>query len=197
VYYGTPYKSFRQRLERVREFPEQAIVSRSEQIERIVDTWHVGDQHGEMTQLLLVLLLRDFYRPAKVGYIFSELFGNGLWNMTSSQNRVHQLVRRLRTWMIENKLPFKIIEVDGAYALRMNEDVGLVCRKRFLPLQKIPFIFGRYPTTSARGLSAKEWAEKLNVTPVKARNLLSEAASLGCISKQGEGPATRYKIKSL
>lgn len=193
VYFGTPYTSFRKRMEQWRSFPEQATVSRTDHCVQVVDPWFAGDQHGEMSHLLLNLLLRDFYRPMKVGEIFSELFWGNHLDLTSSQDRIHQLIRRLRSWITEHNLAFTVVEVDGAYAVRIAEETGLVCRQRILPAQKLPFIFGRFQT--AENLTAKEWGDRLNMTTVKARNLLAQAVPHDLVQVKGKGPATRYKIR--
>jgi hypothetical protein len=194
VYYGTPHGSFRRRMERWRDFPEQTTVSRSGKSLQVVDPWFAGDKHGEMSHLLLNLLLRDFYRPMRVGEIFSELFWNNHLDLNSAQDRIHQLIRRLRDWIQKYHIAFKVIEVDGAYAIRTAEDTGLVCRKVTLAAQKLPFIFGRFQTLAPQYLSAQDWAEHLNMTPPKTRVLLAQARQTGVVEAKGRGPATRYKI---
>jgi hypothetical protein len=194
VYFGTPFAAYRQRLEGSRQFPEQTIVSRKSNPELIVDPWHTGNHQGELPQLFLDLLLRDFYRPFKVGHIFSELYWDEFWDVSSSHNRVHQLAHRLRAFIEDNQLPFKLLRIDGAYALRMDEKAGIVCRKKMLPLKKLPYIFGRYEAETPRLLNAKGWGQRLNVTTVKARNLLSEASENGVVVKIGGGPATMYRV---
>jgi hypothetical protein len=197
VYYGTPYPAYRRRLDQLRDFNEQETVSRSRRPAVIVDPWYVGNQHGETTHLLFNLLLRDFYRPMKIGEIFSELFWDGFWDAKSSQNRVHQLIRRLRSWIEKNELPLSILEVEGSYSLRINQEAGLICRKRILPAQKLPFIFGRYYSQPAKPLAALEWADRLKVTPAKARYLLSQALPAGLLDKVGRGARTRYSLRSF
>lgn len=194
VYFGTPHAAFRHRMEKSCGFPDIATVSRSGTCVQVIDPWFAGDQHGELSHLLMNLLLRDFYRPMRVGEIFSELFWNNPLDLNSSQDRVHQIIRRLRVWINKNNIPFKILEVEGSYAIRIAEDTGLVCRKLILPAQKLPFVFGRFHALRNVALTAQDWSERLNVTPSKTRTLLTQATQTKIIEVSGRGMATRYKL---
>ncbi len=74
---------------------------------------------GKVLELLEVLS-RDFYKPQKITSLFSELFQNEYFDVNTSSDRVHQIIRRSRRWLSAEKLPFQIHSHQGNFKLELN-----------------------------------------------------------------------------
>lgn len=72
---------------------------------------------GKLVQELLFHLLSDFYRPITLASLATRLFPGEFYNPTYTPNRVHQLVKRLRTWIAEHAPGLIIEENQGSYRL--------------------------------------------------------------------------------
>jgi hypothetical protein len=62
-------------------------------------------------------LTSDFYRPFRVASLHFRLYSDELFHPDSSPARVHEAVRRLRSWLKRHRLPLTVEEKGGSYRL--------------------------------------------------------------------------------
>lgn len=194
VYFGTPHAGFRERLQSVRIFPESCWIARDSQIRVKWDPWFVPQSEGEIVHRFVVSLLSDFYRPARVGEIFSSLFPDQYFDVEVSPNRIHQIASRARAWLTEREIPVRLEEEAGSYSLRWDAGLAIFARKATLKFTKVEFLFGRYREARPLALSSRDWAEKLGFHPEKCKRLLREASAAGFLVVQKKGPYSKYVL---
>jgi|GEM_PF-2924454 len=66
---------------------------------------------------LLQCLASDFYRPQTVALIHQKLFPSEIFGPDQSANKVHQIIKRARTWLQNEQIPLEISEKNGLYLL--------------------------------------------------------------------------------
>lgn len=196
VYFGTPYVGFRDKLEKLRSFPETAWVCRQPQGSKFWDPWFANSAEAEISHRFVAFLARDFYRPARVGEIFSALFPDQHFDIDASPDRVYQIVRRARQWVQEEGLPLRIDEYAGSYRLHRASELALLGRKNFVRFTKTEFVFDRFHHSQTQSLRLEEWAERLKCGPKKAKNLLQDAKAAGLIQVERRGPHSRYMLRA-
>ena len=125
LYFGTPYDSFRDRLER--EFGSASLSAQfvlgdtregGPRLDLASGVWtgtSVAMKPGGKPHQLMQIVLRDLYKPASIGAIFGDLFAGEYFDAFSSQNRVHQTIYRARELFEENGIPFEIRECNARY----------------------------------------------------------------------------------
>lgn len=200
LYFGTPYPAYRRRLRQ--EFgdrfplPETAWVSRGSAPDFSINVMKVGDDLGEIPHRILVLLLRDFYKPQRVGEIFSDLFPEEYFNPTHSINRIHQIMKRGRAWIEALGWPVRLEERDGAYGLRASENARIFVRESAWPLTGEGLVVESLrPEFGEREFVATEVSEKMRVSLASAGRLLKRAVESGYVTKIGGGRTTRYRLR--
>lgn len=149
---------------------------------------------GQLLHVLLQVLATDFYRPFRLGSLFSQLFPDERFDAINSKDRVSQLIFRLRNWFKKNNIPLHIREERNAYYLYAKKpftlhitDTNKVVRgnqghieKLFAWKQRTPF-------------SAMEAAKYLGVSKRLAIYVLQNELG-GSLEKIGRGPSTRYQF---
>lgn len=192
VYYGTPYAGFRDRFKDVRIFAETCWVARETEANQKWDPWFPLGGGGDLMHRFAASLLRDFYRPARIGEIFSNLFPDQYFDIEVSPNRIHQIASRARLWLEEENVPARLEEASGSYSLRWNSGLALLARKTPIRFTKIEFLFERFRESHPVVLSSREWAKKLGCSGEKCKRLLREASEAGLISVQRKGQYSTY-----
>ncbi len=196
AYYGTPYRSFRLRLEDLRKFPDQQWVSLTSTATRKMDPWFIDTGDGSLVHRLLVLMLSDMYRPVTPGEIFAVIHPGEYFNIEVAFTRVRQLIRRTKMWIKKQKLPVRIEEKQGFYSMRMEPNALVLCRRRVLPVEKSAFFFARFTNHYDEALASPQWAKILDKSGEQTRRILIQAAAEGVVAKFGKGQFTTYSITS-
>ncbi len=195
VYFGTPFRSFREKLEKIRPFNDSAWISNHDRrAAKPFDPWFVGADDGEVTHRLMVLLLQDWYRPISIGGIFDCLYEGAHFDVETSGGRVEKNLSRLKEWLTTSSIPLAIFRSQRQYSLRPVGHTKILMRKQALDFGKASFIFSRYPKDESLDLSSLEWSHKLNKTMRQTVYLLGQGTAEGCIVKKGRGIYTRYAI---
>lgn len=198
--FGTPNPTFRAKL--FREFPMAELKSSCrfgppEGPEFEVRTGRLTgrDQRlkGKVHQLVSALT-KDFYKPLSVAALFAELYPGEHFDLQSSRDRIHQVLRRARREFETLKLEIVLEERDGFYSLnsRMRLLVNMD-RKSVRPID------ARLELLSELGLkeavSAGQIQAALQLTPAEFRVFVTTALSEGQMSCTGRRAATRYTLK--
>jgi tetratricopeptide (TPR) repeat protein len=151
---------------------------------------------GKKTHQLLEALLRDFYRPMRVGGLFAELFPGEHFDIFSSPDRIHQILRRSRILLKEKGIPVKIVENGTNYSLRVESGFSFL-----VPLQRMP-VDGHHVHLAKlaefyqpdREFSAKEAREKLKMPKSSFQVLSAWAVANGKLEMRGPKNMVRYRI---
>jgi tetratricopeptide (TPR) repeat protein len=182
LYCGSPYAGFREKL--CAEFgirpAETAYILGSKAVPRMdLRTGSIDGKEmqtsGRKCHQLLDVLLYDFYRPIRVGGIFSELFPNEHFNPATSPHRVHQLILRTRQWLNRLRIPAVIREKANFYSLEL---VGLFAFEvplsrtgvdiTQLHFEKLRFAFG------SGQFSAQDAAKRLRLSRASVYRLIQK-----------------------
>lgn len=196
VYFGTPYPGFRAKLEKLRVFPESTWVHRQESIERRWDPWFPDNSQGDLAHRFVAFLAKDHYRPARIGEVFLALFPDQYFDIDISPNRVHQIARRARQWLLDESIPLRLEEQAGTYRLQKSPSIALMGRKNFIRYTKTEFIFDRFRHLQPQTLNLNEWSHLLGFSEMKTKRLLKYAQASGLIEIMKHGQYSNYVLKS-
>ncbi len=140
LYWGTPYKCYRDRVLKL-----TAHLFKKDDFKEIT----IGGGRGEVIELnnlkgakvnnvphrIFKILIGDFYTGQSKLKIFNQLFPGEHYSPSHSANRVQQGLQRLKQIIKSENLPFKILETKGLFVLVPVRDFTLslaVCKKHEL-----------------------------------------------------------------
>lgn len=134
LYWGTPFESYRNRIKKAMPSGTTFPTYYSWKIQKNESRLTIDVESGKTLNgigknisfastehMLLLLLCRDFYKPTTALSAFTSLFPHEYANATTSINRVHKIVGRLRKWSSQFGKNILIQEVDGSYALEFSQ----------------------------------------------------------------------------
>lgn len=212
LYFGTPYRSFRERL--VAELPFELDLpaeyawqlgpgGRAGHVIQLL-TGEARDPRGrqvgalrvgQLPHRLLITLASDFYRPFRTHTLHAQLHPGEYFNPFNSPGRIHQLVRMLRAWIEECKLPLEVHSLAGSYLLRatgpltilmsQSESLGKWRGRELEELRKA------WPEST---FAVREVIETLGIARRTAQRLLQEAVDDGELERFGAKGYTRYRF---
>lgn len=204
LFVGTPYADYRRELREshpAQDVPTEYLFGGdSKNCLDVVTGEILGMAPGLMVtkgnRLVLDILARDLYRPLSVGALFSQVFPGDHFCIFSSPARVHQAIYRCRLWLGENEVPLSISEDHGEFHLERKGEFGLLLKAERtaggediarLKILKNEFgQTGQFKPTEARKV--------LDLPGTSFNRFTSWAIAEGEIIREGQGPATRYKI---
>lgn len=207
LFFGTPYAVYRERIQQSLGpnwvAPQFYVWSLSSRPTVILDVTTGQVEGGKASRLpigqvlhrFLILLARDFYRPLPMLTAFGGLFPNEFMNPYTSLNRVHQVVRRFRQWILDAKLDLTIEEIEGCYRLVVGPSLGLRVPAEALPMNshRLEWQILR-SLLSANQFSAKEVSEILQTSLSTTQRLLRWASDANLLEKKGRGSNTFYRV---
>lgn len=208
VWYGTPFASYREKMVEMYGSPVQisrSHVWRSDEQEerpnrvfdmRLAKEGNVAElKPGQLVHRLFAILNSDYYRPFRMGEIYSKLFPNDYFCPFSSPDRIYQLVKRLRQWLAKSGIPIQVVEKDGDYALASEEPYGIKVYKEKVgkPSQLVVFLRLKQEW-GERLFSARELSEFAEFSHSKANTLIAWAVDHGFLEKVGSGPRIKYRL---
>jgi hypothetical protein len=200
IYFGTPHESYRQRLRA--ECPgidpaEELFLGSGEALLDLplseIDGVPVF-KSGKKIHQLVCLLLTDLYRPHRLAPLFAGLFPEENFNVFSSPNRVHQLLRRARKTLKDEKLPLEILEQDGAYSLAIQPGLRIRLElERKVECPEHAHLIRLKTLFPDMVFSARDARSKLGLPLTSFHRVLKYGLEKGLLSQHGNGPKTRYK----
>jgi tetratricopeptide (TPR) repeat protein len=199
LYFGTPYRAYRARIEaEIGRKPNNSSFSLGAPEGKLLDltqgTLLRSTKAGGSIHRVLDLFYRDFYQPVRLGGIFAELFPEENFNIYTSPNRVHQVLRRARRALEKAGLPLKILETDGCYRAQPSSD----CRV-LVPLERVPLETNRKRLSDLaaafgeRTFATRDVCRVLSLSDATSNRLLRWGVDNHFLSCTGRGPATKYK----
>jgi hypothetical protein len=195
LYFGTPFPGFRDiiALELGKRPSRQFFVLGKEASpcfdlgSGAIDGRHTINS-GKKCHQLLEVLLRDFFRPQRIGGLFSELFPSERFNINSSPDRIRQIIRRTRRWFESQRIPVRIVESRGFYSIQIDGPFSFrvpLDRPFIHPydshLKKIEETFG-----DSRLFLAKDIQRQFALTQWMAREVLIHGMKRGLIQRLGD-----------
>ncbi|NQZ02794.1 MAG: hypothetical protein HRT45_19195 [Bdellovibrionales bacterium] len=212
VLIGTPHESYRQRL--IRSLKANFELKGSVQFSlprgnvkastllhlsdlRLSNTAKPIEKIGSLFHRTLLTLCSDFYRPFRIGTLFSELYPNEHYDPLHSPDRVHQVIRRVRKHLMKYNLEIGIKQKLGLY--RLTTPPGLQFVKDLKDheqthdsnlVQKLKHHFGQ------ESFSLKQAQALLQVSQSKTYYLIKPLVDQQ-LEKISQGPKTRYKFTAL
>jgi len=206
VYFGTPYLSYRERLrEDFKDsveipdslpFPLPSLSARTGTTGNLDLLRKEGLKSGQLKHRLLKAMVSDFYRPARVAHLFSDLYPGESFELVGSRARVHVAMQELRNWFRKKRLPLRIVETQGEFRLTSSVS-GLQLIVPSLqwwqqnPISRLAIARAQAGTSA---FSAGEFAHWLKIPRRTAFEILSDSVSRGVLTKSGAGPTTRYQF---
>jgi tetratricopeptide (TPR) repeat protein len=209
VYWGTPYDSYRRRVvdlvgEALIERQEFIwVADRSKPLEKIFDLLtgtfdldNSGLETGQLIHRMLILLAKDFYRPLSVGTAFSELFPDEHFFQSGSTNRIFQLIKRLRVWLLEVGQPFSVKEVGGSYSLHSSPGIGIrICHKPpILSTQALTWEKFKQQIHPHKIFTRKEVIHHLKCSPTNASRFIGWSIETKQCEPLGQGRQRKYRL---
>lgn len=196
LYFGTPFKSYREKLLQENpwlEIPDQYAWENGAGGPELVLEKNLKE--GQVLHRLLGALCSDFYKPQNLGDLHSKVFPWKLYHPSRSADSLHQALRRLREYFVQNKFPIKIMERQGNYSLQASAPVTVLLRpKAAVPKRLAGILVLLKEKFMARRFSALMAAEVLGLSRNMALVHLRELEKLGCAKKYPAGPRTEYLL---
>jgi len=208
--FGTPFPDYRTRAQQLleRSLPTEFYVYGSASgatAQKVLDVMS-GKVEGSLvlspgsqTHQLLEILLRDFYRPSRIGTLFGELFTGEYFDIFSSPGRVRQALRRARQWIRESGVGLEVVESRGTYTARVRDGFGVQ-----VPVQRRSV--GTYethlhilrevylPGVTFTALAART---RLGLSASAMQRFLAWATANGGLLKRGASSNSRYLLPLL
>ena len=106
--YGTPYKEYQERIlhtlgeGQMSSFESEVVIGSKSKVKQEIDFIRGlvdGKQvikPGKAIHKILAVLAFDFYKPRRIGNLFSLIYADEHFDIMSSPNRIHQLVNRAK-----------------------------------------------------------------------------------------------------
>ncbi len=200
VFFGTPHESYRAKL--MKECPgiepsEELLVGQGERVFDLslseVDGAPVFGS-GKKIHQVICYLFTDFYRPLRLAPLFAELFPEENFNVFSSPNRVHQLLRRTRKALKDEGVALEIREDSGAYSIHILPGLSVrLTNDRKVASTEHAHLIRLKSIYPAMQFSAKDARAKLGLPLTSFHRVLKYGLEKGLLVQQGNGPKTRYK----
>lgn len=201
LYFGTPYEAYRERVatELKTRPTEESLVLGSGAACMDLLTGEISNRKikspTSLVRQLLQSLMRDLYRPVRLGGLFGEIFPRDHFDVNSSPNRVHQVIHRTRAWLNENSLPLEIREDSGCFRLIVGQGLSV---KVPLHVRAMDNYSLRLEKLKARFLdeafSPREGREFLKMTESTFRKFASAAIESEDLERMGAGSAVFYRL---
>ncbi len=210
LYYGSPYLEYRRRilaawgksLNIENEHYDRKIGPGVAQEKNVFDIAAGRDlftgaklKVGQNMYRLLQVLTSDFYAPFLTTKLFSLVFKNVFFNPATSPKQVHQLVKRLSDWFVDNKIPLAIKYGNAGYRLRAEKGYVLRIPTNVTVRSKIDDFMELLKRNGlVKNFQVKEVIEKLHLSRRSTFRLLSEAVARGKLERKGRSQNTVYRV---
>jgi hypothetical protein len=205
LYFGSPLAGLRERMKaELGSIPQRTTYVLGDKNSPRLDL-RTGQLDGETVlntgkkeHQLLQVLLKDFYRPLRIGGLFSQLFPGEHFNIESSAFRVHQIIRRTRGLLKKLGVPVQINEVDEYYSLKLTGPFSFripldVVRADSMEAQ---FECARTSCGENRPFSIQELRQRLKISEASAHRLLKWGIKNGHIEQSGKSKrALLFSVK--
>ncbi len=201
LFFGTPYSAYRERvMAELQTKPEGSSFTLGEG--RILFDLESGEFSGAglkapppLIRRVLQSLMRDLYRPVRLGRLFSELFPEDYFDVNSSPNRIHQALHRTRTWLAGHSIPIEITESSGFFRLQRGDGVAIRIPLNIVPSDSYSLRLQKLRTRfEGEAFSPKEAREILQMTPSTFKKFVAAAVQRQDVERSGASSAVYYRV---
>ncbi|MBX9768382.1 MAG: hypothetical protein K2X47_13995 [Bdellovibrionales bacterium] len=205
VYYGSPFSFYREKivsavghnpfLSPTYEWKHHVELGGS-QYPSVIDASRplAGDTEDSALHNLQKLFFSDFYASLRVGTVFSKIFPKEHYNISSSPNRIYQLIHRWNKLAERLDLPTRIFSDGVGFRIRVLSPCTIVVSRTWelgdkseTQVRRLREYFGSKPF---RSWEAQNFLER---SQSQISVLLSKAQELG-LQKKGSGRSTVYQF---
>ncbi len=150
---------------------------------------------GSKVHQLLVHLCSDFYGTLSVGALFGKLFPDEYFDIRSSDERIRQLIKRLRAWISSENLDMAV-EYDGGYAMRLGPGTAVEIELGAKPVPPRDLLFDNLARefTGQRQFSSREAMVAFDISKSTANRVLTEMVDKGILIRIGSGRSVQYQV---
>ena len=141
-------------------------------------------------------LLKDFYRPVRLGGLFAELFPGEAFNAFSSPDRVYQLLYRARSWLVQADAPVTITAKHGLFKLHVHGDFSFRVPLERSPLDEESLRLTKLRQTFKWEFTADEACSRLALSRSAFKRLAARSLSEGKLERMGAARAIRYRFRA-
>ncbi len=140
---------------------------------------------------LFFILTRELYQPLRSTEILDSLYPGEYYHPVASPTKLHRLMARARSWLVEQKLPITIQSYRNGYKLEFQIACRLHLKSDFKPKVKMdmPLVAGK------EFFSVNDWAQEKAIAQRTARTQIQKLVKSGVLEIQARGPRTRYRLK--
>ena len=140
-------------------------------------------------------LLKDFYRPVRLGGLFAELFPGESFNAFSSPDRVYQLLYRARAWLKRTGAGVELSAKDGLFRLHVRGEFSFRVPLERPALDEESLRLDKLRRELGEGFTAEEARSRLGLSPSAFKRFATKALGEGKLERTGAARATRYHFK--
>jgi hypothetical protein len=130
-----------------------------------------------MINRLFGALLRDLYQPPRLGSLFASLFPSEHFSISTSPDRVHQILRRARLWAERSRIPISIEARAGFFFMRFDGPFSFTLPLNYIPLGAMDIhcreLMDLFPSPCQ--FSAKQARERLKLSKPTVHRLMTWA----------------------
>jgi hypothetical protein len=144
---------------------------------------------------LLQILASDFYRPARPEFLFATLYPGEFFDPVHFQEKIHNLLKRLRLFFKEAGVPLQITEEHGEYRIVAEKPYVLrLGAGAAAPTRVEEFV--KFARREFRGaaFTRDEIARLAELSETACQRLLNKAIDKNAVIRIGKGPATKYRV---
>jgi hypothetical protein len=216
LYFGTPFHSYRQRILKNLDKPlirlhenyplklgkgKKVFTINAITGEILLSSYYL--KTGRTLHRLFNCIVEDFYRPKRVSEIFDRVFPGEFYSPSSSPDKVHQALKRLREFFRESKMPLIIEERNGSFRFvaAKGKQVRIIFGKNqnsnFLKTDLIKMnrrLIQLKQLLGGREFTTSNASQKLGLSSRATNYLLKSSLDSGQLVKTGKGPTTKYKF---
>lgn len=213
LYFGTPYRSYRLKIERFIKaqnwlFPKTLLWPSDDSSNPRILNISEGSENGlsllkpgQNLHRLIILLSSDFYRPLSIGYIFSQLYPDEFFNPLTSPSRIFHNIKRCRKLFTDRNIPLEILFENGHFSLKSTGPYCLLLKKDFAVslsqknLSQEPFLKRLREKFPFKSFSVSEASVEMSLSASSIRAILKNAFKHKKIYVTGLGRSTRYHFQ--
>ena len=222
VLLGTPHASYRRRVSAMTETPSTNSVFElqmdsgypngsngndcfdgpdgSAEVKTLSVTEGIGSNGESLARRpvlhsLLQALFLDFYKPAKLGFIFRHLFPEENFNPISSPARVFAAIHNLNVWLQSSQTPLHIKIDEGEFHLQVSSPLKVIVESRKIKAGKALYELTRLQSVVGfRTFKANDVLTALQLSKPTVLGILREGLRNKKLIKIGQGRSTLYRF---
>lgn len=207
LFFGTPYATYRDRIAtELRTHPtEDELIIRQGRLCFDFESGELFDGKPDQKRLLakapalvrqvLQSLIRDFYRPVRLGGLFSELYQRDYFDVNSSPNRVHQALHRTRTWLKQNLVSLEIHETSGHFRLALGQGLSFKIPLHNHPMDNYSLRLNKLKQQFLdQAFSSRQARETLQLKAATFNKFAATAVESRHLERTGAGSAIYYRL---